>query len=125
MLNHGRAQFEKPWLWRPIVVVFAAVVALGLAVIDRPTRDDIAIYSVAMVLLAIISLIGFLLHIQFDLTTQNVVVIERFLRGAPFLAPLLFANMGLIGLTSILQPTETHWQRAVSVEFSSPVGSES
>jgi hypothetical protein len=105
VLDHGRAQFENPWLWPPIVVgVFATVVTFGLAVVDRPSGGDIVIYLVAMVLLLLIGVAGFVLHVQFDLTTQNVVVPERFLRGAPFLAPMLFANMGLVGLIAILDP---------------------
>jgi len=61
-------------------------------------------------LLLLIGLVGFLLHIQFDLTAQNAIVPERFLRGAPFLAPMLFANMGLVGLISILDPAEEQRQ---------------
>jgi len=117
VLDHGRAQFDNPWLWPPIVVgVFASIVALGLGVIDRPSRGDVAIYVVAMVLLLVTGLAGFLLHVQFDLTAQNVIVPERFLRGAPFLAPMLFANMGLVGLISIMNPVEADWQPARSEE---------
>lgn len=107
VLDHGRAQFENPWLWPPIAVgVFATVVAFGLAAIDWPTRGDVGIYFLAMLLLLLVGVVGFVLHIQFDLTTQNAIVPERFLRGAPFLAPMLFANMGLVGLISILNPAE-------------------
>jgi hypothetical protein len=110
VLDHGRAQFENPWLWPPIVIgVFATIVAFGLAMIDRPTRGDIGIYFVAMVLLLLIGVIGFVLHIGFDLTTQNAIVPERFLRGAPFLAPLLFANMALVGLITMMDPVEADW----------------
>ncbi len=125
VLDHGRAQFENPWLWPPIIVgVFATVVSLGLAVIDRPTRSDIAIYFAAMVSLLAIGLIGFLLHIQFDLTSQNEIVPERFLRGAPFLAPMLFANMALVGLISIMDPIEADWLPAAPEEESLPEGAE-
>jgi hypothetical protein len=117
VLDHGRAQFENPWLWPPVMVgTFATVVALGLGVIERPNRGDIAIYVVAMALLLVIGLVGFVLHIRFDLTTQDVIVPERFLRGAPFLAPTLFANMGLVGLITILSPAEAGWQATESGE---------
>jgi hypothetical protein len=107
VLDHGRAQFDNPWLWPPIAVgIFATIVAFGLAVIDRPTRGDIAFYFVGMVLLVLLGVTGFVLHIRFDLTTQNVIVIERFLRGAPFLAPMLFANMGMVGLIALMDPAE-------------------
>ena len=107
VLDHGRAQFDNPWLWPPIAIgVFATVVAFGLAAIDWPTRGDVGIYFLAMVLLLLVGVVGFVLHIQFDLTTQNAIVPERFLRGAPFLAPMLFANMGMVGLIAILNPAE-------------------
>jgi len=107
VLDHGRAQFENPWLLPPIAVgVFGAVVAFGLGVIEKPQRTDISTYLVGMVLLVIIGLVGFFLHIRFDLTAMNEIVPERFLRGAPFLAPMLFANMGLVGLITLLDPKE-------------------
>jgi len=107
VLDHGRAQFENPWLWPPIAVgVFAAVVALGLATLDRPQANDVRVYMAAMVLLILTGVVGFVLHVRFDLTVQRVFVPERFLRGAPVLAPLLFANMGLVGLIALLDPAE-------------------
>jgi len=44
--------------------------------------------------------------VQSNLTAQGTFVGERFLRGAPALAPLLFANMGTIGLIALLDPAE-------------------
>jgi hypothetical protein len=41
------------------------------------------------------------------LIAGNTVVIERFLRGAPFLAPLLYTNMGILGLLVLLETSET------------------
>jgi hypothetical protein len=46
------------------------------------------------------------LHVQDDLTSRGLFVAERFIRGAPFLAPLLFANMGALGLIALLDPVE-------------------
>jgi hypothetical protein len=107
VLDHGRAQYENPWLWVPIAAgVFATVVAAGLGAISKPSKADILIYTASMVLLILVGLIGFWLHIKFDLTAQSEIVIERFLRGAPFLAPMLFANMGLVGLIVLLDPAE-------------------
>ena len=47
-----------------------------------------------------------MLHIQTNLTSQGTIVGERFLRGAPFLAPMLFANMGMLGLIALMDPVE-------------------
>jgi hypothetical protein len=46
------------------------------------------------------------LHIQRNLALENAIVVERFLRGAPFLAPMLFADMGALGLVILLDPKE-------------------
>jgi hypothetical protein len=59
-----------------------------------------------MVLLIVVGGLGALLHAQSDLALRNAVLAERFLRGAPFMAPMLFANMGLIGLIVLLDPAE-------------------
>ncbi|GMQ78317.1 MAG: hypothetical protein BMS9Abin02_0820 [Anaerolineae bacterium] len=75
-------------------------------VLEQLRQADIGTFFAAMVLLIAIGLVGFILHIQFDLTAMNEFVPERFLRGAPFLAPMLFANMGMVGLISILDPSE-------------------
>ncbi|MFN2189154.1 MAG: hypothetical protein ACK2T3_10345 [Candidatus Promineifilaceae bacterium] len=108
VLDHGRAEFKNPWLWIPIAVgVFATVVAAGLGSLPQPSKADILIYLIAMALLIAVGAVGFWLHIKFDLTSRSEIVIERFLRGAPFLAPLLFANMGLVGVIALLDPSES------------------
>jgi uncharacterized membrane protein YdjX (TVP38/TMEM64 family) len=59
-----------------------------------------------MLLLIAVGVVGALLHVGFNLVAQGTVVVERFIRGAPFLAPLLFSNMGTLGLIVLLDPAE-------------------
>jgi hypothetical protein len=40
------------------------------------------------------------------MTSEGLVIQERFIRGAPFLAPTLYANMGLLGILVLLNPVE-------------------
>jgi hypothetical protein len=104
-LDHARTGFETNWLWIPITTgIFGTFVAFGLGVIERPTRADLTIYLVAMLLLIATGVIGAALHVGDNLTSRGTVVAERFIRGAPFLAPLLFANMGALGLAALLDP---------------------
>jgi hypothetical protein len=104
-LDHARTGFENNWLWIPITTgIFATFVAFGLGVIERPSRADLTIYLVAMLLLIATGVIGAALHVDDNLTSRGTVVAERFIRGAPFLAPLLFANMGALGLAALLDP---------------------
>jgi hypothetical protein len=108
VLDHARTGFENPWLWVPTVAgVFGTVVATALAAIDRPSRADLITYTLTMLLLILVGVVGAVLHVRDDLTSRGVFVIERFVRGAPFLAPLLFSNMGTLGLIALLDPGES------------------
>lgn len=107
VLDHARTHFENAWLWMPTVAgIFGAVVAVATGALDRPRRTDLSVYLAAMLLLIAVGVAGSVLHINLNLTAQGTFVPERFLRGAPFLAPLLFANMGTLGLIALLDPAE-------------------
>ena len=107
VMDHARTHFENPWLWVPTVVgVFGTVVAAALGMIRRPTRPDLATLVAAQFLLLVVGPVGLALHIEANLTAQDAIVIERFLRGAPVFAPMLFTNMGVLGLVALLDPGE-------------------
>jgi hypothetical protein len=107
VLDHARSQFENPWVWLPTIAgIFAVVVSVALGAIARPSREDIAVYAFTMIVLCFVGLIGFLLHVGMNLATDNAIVVERFIRGSPLLAPLVFANWGLLGLIVLLDPAE-------------------
>lgn len=105
--DHARQPWQNGVLWIPLATaVFAAVVALGMAAIDQPQRGDVWTYLGAMVLLIVVGMIGTYFHILTDLNQESVIIPERFLRGAPILGPLLFSNMGILGLLVLLSPEE-------------------
>lgn len=105
VLDHARTEFANPWLWLPTAVgVFATVVAVVLGTMDRPTRGDLTTYAAAMILMIAVGVLGTVLHVNQNLTATGTIVGERFLRGAPFLAPLLFADIGALGLIALLDP---------------------
>ena len=105
VLDHARTGFEGAWLWYAAAIgVFGTVVPVAYAAIDRPSRIDSFTYIVAMLILIATGVLGSFLHIRSDLVFEHVVVLERFLRGAPPLAPLLFSNLGMLGLIALLDP---------------------
>jgi hypothetical protein len=107
VLDHARTGFENPWLLVPTAAgTFGSIVAVGLGASERPRRADILVFVGAMVLLMLVGVTGAVLHILLNLTAEGAIVGERFLRGAPFLAPLLFANMGALGLIALIKPGE-------------------
>lgn len=107
VLDHARTDFSNPWLWVPTGIGFLAViVAALLGSIEKPKRSDLAIYTGTMIVMAIMGVVGVILHIDRNLTTEGEVVLERFLRGAPFMAPMLFSDIATIGLLVLLDPNE-------------------
>jgi hypothetical protein len=107
VLDHARTQFLNPWLWIPTIAgIFAVVAAAGLGALKRPGRGEIAVHFTAMILMLMTGAVGAWLHIQENLTAGGLIIGERFIRGAPFLAPLLFANMGMLGIIAMLDPQE-------------------
>ncbi|NTV36700.1 MAG: hypothetical protein HGA53_07080 [Anaerolineaceae bacterium] len=107
VLDHAHSNFENPWVWIPSFTgVFATIVILALGFIERPTKADLITYIATMVFTILVGILGFGLHINQNIIRDGTIVMERFLRGAPFLAPLLFANMGMIGLIVLLDASE-------------------
>lgn len=107
-LDHSRQSWSNAYFWLPLIVgVFATAVSAGMGAINRKlTPEDVTVYVAAMFLLIIVGVIGAYFHIQADLTSQSTIVPERFLRGAPFMSPLLYSNMGIVGLLALLPPEE-------------------
>lgn len=125
VLDHGRFNFENLWVWLPTVVgVFATVATITWGMLKEPSRGDTAVYVAAQVAMILVGVIGLLLHVETDLTTRNIIVPERFLRGAPFLAPMLFADMGALALLVLYpfreKPSSANAEASVHTEASTP-----
>lgn len=107
VFDHARTGFQNPWLWvSAAVAIFGTVISIVLATLERPSRADLATFTVAMLALILLGITGMLLHISQNLISDGTIVTERFIRGAPFLAPMLFADMGTLGLIALLDPQE-------------------
>ena len=108
VLDHARTGFENPWLWVPVVVgVFGSVVGVTVGIFEKPSRGDLITFTVAMLFMIAVGVLGAGLHIWNDyLLGAREIVPERFIRGAPFLAPLLFTDIGTLGLVVLLDPGE-------------------
>jgi hypothetical protein len=105
VLDHARTNFSNPWLWVPTGVgVLGSSVAVAIGVLNRPTRRDLLIYTLSMISLIVVGFLGSWLHIRENLVAEGTVIGERFIRGAPFLAPMLFADMGTLGLITLMDP---------------------
>ena len=105
VIDHAKTNFENSWLWIPTIVgSFAVLVTTAMGAYARLERGDLVTYLAAMGLLAGVGLVGAGLHIQHNLVSQGTIVDERFIHGAPLLAPLLYANMAVLGVIVLFAP---------------------
>lgn len=108
VLDHARTGFANPWVWVPTTAgILGTVIPLLAAVINPPSRWDTSTLLATFLVLVAVGVVGAVLHVRDDLTAQGTFIAERFIRGAPFLAPLLFSNMGMLGLIAMLDPRES------------------
>jgi hypothetical protein len=59
-----------------------------------------------MALIALVGAIGVFLHVDTNLVAEGRVIGERFIHGAPLLAPMLFADIATFGLLVLLDSDE-------------------
>ena len=107
VLDHARFSFDNAWVWLPVAAgLFAFATSTFLGIVEAPNSADVVVHAMAMLILIAVGVIGFLLHGESSLSPSGQVIVERFLRGSPVLAPLLFCNVGLMGLLGLLAPGE-------------------
>jgi hypothetical protein len=107
IFDHARTGFVNPWLWFSAAVgIFGTVIPIFIGALNNPGRSDYMIYTASMIALVLLGTLGLVLHINENLIAGGQIVTERFIRGAPFLAPMLFADMGTLGLIALLDPNE-------------------
>ena len=105
VLDHARLDFDNAWVWLPVAAaLFGMTTCLFLGCVSKPSAGDIVTHASAMLLLILVGMVGFVLHGGSSLTASGAIVAERFLRGSPLLAPLLFCNVGLMGWLALLDP---------------------
>ena len=121
VFDHARTGWENANLWIPTLVgAFTAIVCFTLAAIRTPRWGDLAVYGVAMAAMALTGLLGTWFHFQANLTSRGTIVAERFIRGAPIMAPLLYANVALFGVVALLDPRSRARRERAAVEATAP-----
>lgn len=104
-LDHARTGFESVYVWIPTTLgIFGSVTTTLMATYNKHSRADYFIFFWVMVLMIVIGVLGLGLHVNADLpeSATGGIQIERFIRGAPPMAPMLFAIMGSFGLLTMV-----------------------
>ncbi|HTR80514.1 MAG TPA: hypothetical protein VMM58_02715 [Bacteroidota bacterium] len=78
--------------------VFATAVVLYLSIAREWSHGDELTYFWTMVAAVVVGVLGFAFHLSRDLTDTGQISMERILVFAPVFAPLLFCDLGILGL---------------------------
>lgn len=117
LADHAQNGFFHPAEW---VSVIAAAVAVGVltAAVAYPTdRVVIRLGFVVMAVQVLVGLLGFGLHILGNLQRPGTLM-DQFLYGSPVFAPLLFADLAILGALGL-------WAQARLAAQGAPQGLES
>ena len=109
-LDHARTDFESFFVWIPVFLgVFGSVATTVMALYHKIYREDYFWFFWTMVLMVAMGILGMGLHINADLPegAEMGIQIERFIRGAPLMAPMLFAIVGSFGLITMVDAPVT------------------
>ena len=100
LCDHAQNGFFHPTEWAPVVGSAVAVGFLATALFER-SRGFLRGCLAVLALQAVIGVWGFVLHLIADVNGVSSSLYENFIHGAPVLAPMLFANLFLLGAIGI------------------------
>lgn len=86
--------------------LFASSVVIYLAISKEWTKGDENVYFWTMIAAVVVGVLGFGFHLSADLASTGSLSLERILAFAPILAPLLFCDLGMLGLLVVAEESK-------------------
>lgn len=99
--DHAQNGFFRPEEWAGVVAAASATGILTAVLIFHDNRPLLRLGHAVMLVQALVGFVGAYWHIQADLDRPIGTLWERFLYGAPAFAPLLFADLAVLGLLGL------------------------
>ncbi len=100
LTDHAQNGFFNPLEWVPVIVSAVAVAFFGVAMAAPRGRPLLVALVIVLLLQATTGVLGFALHLL-HLFRAGIALRDRVLYGAPPFAPLLFADLALLGALGI------------------------
>ena len=98
IIDHGQYGYTFYKLIPIVFGLFSTSVVVTLAVTKNWSHGDELTYFWTMIAAIIVGVLGFAFHLSGDLADNGQLSLERILVFAPVLAPMLFADLGMLGL---------------------------
>ena len=106
IIDHAQYGYTFYKLIAILYGLFASAVVISLCVSKSWSKGDELVYFWTMILAIIVGVLGFGFHLSADLAGTGTLSLERLLAFAPVLAPLLFCDLGMLGLLVVSQPNQ-------------------
>ncbi len=103
IIDHAQYGYSPYKLIAIVFGLFATSVVLTIALSDKWSKKDELVYFWTMIFAIIIGVMGFGFHLSGDLAGTGEISLERMLVFAPILAPLLYGDLGMLGLIVVAQ----------------------
>ncbi len=103
VIDHAQYGYTFYKLIAIIFGLFASSVVISLCVSKNWSKGDETVYFWTMMAAVVVGVLGFGFHLSADLAGTGAFSLERILAFAPVLAPLLFCDLGLLGLLVVSQ----------------------
>lgn len=118
LLDHARGGFINVVEWIPIIAgVFGFWVAAIMAGTPEPNEVEAGVFTWAMLGNIGVGVLGFGFHLSAVLAPTGELTLDALLQRAPVMAPLLFSNLGVFGLITVIEPGRiARRRRAVRLE---------
>ncbi|MBN4071882.1 hypothetical protein JYT83_00535 [bacterium AH-315-F18] len=97
LCDHAQNGFFHITEWIPVVASALAVGFLLTALRSAPNLFHIKVCMGVMLLQVLVGVVGFYLHAVSGVAGPSAELFENLVHGAPIFAPLLFANLALLG----------------------------
>jgi hypothetical protein len=104
IIDHAQYGYSIFKLIPVVYGIFATSVIVYLAIAKVWSRGDELTYFWTMIIAIIVGILGFAFHLSKDLADTGQISLERILVFAPVFAPLLFCDLGILGLLVVSTP---------------------
>ena len=98
IIDHAQYGYNPYKLIAIVFGLFATSVVLTIALSDKWSKKDELVFFWTMIAAIIVGVMGFGFHLSGDLAGTGKISLERMLVFAPILAPLLYGDLGMLGL---------------------------
>ncbi len=103
IIDHAQYGYNIYKLIAIVFGIFATSVVLTIALSKQWTKKDELVYFWTMIAAIVIGVLGFGFHLSADLAGTGQISLERILAFAPIFAPLLYSDLGMLGLIVVAQ----------------------